>query len=61
MNKPIQGSRIRFISSTDPYTKLSEGEEGTVDFIDDLGTVHVSWDSGSSLGLIPGEDRFVAL
>jgi hypothetical protein len=26
------------------------GTEGTVTFVDDLGTVHVDWDSGSKLG-----------
>ena len=25
---------------------------------DDMGTIHVSWDCGSSLGLIPGEDAW---
>lgn len=55
------GSRIRFISSTDPYTTLSEGDEGTVEFVDSLGTVHVQWDNGSTLGMIPGEDRFARI
>jgi hypothetical protein len=26
--------------------------------VDDLGTVHVRWDNGSTLGLVPGEDRW---
>jgi len=52
------GTRVRFISSSDPYTRLRAGEEGTVSVVDSLGTVHVDWDSGSTLGLIPGEDRF---
>lgn len=28
VKKAIEGSRIRFISSTVPYTKLGDGEEG---------------------------------
>lgn len=45
----------------DPYTKLLAGDEGTISFVDDLGTLHVRWDSGSTLGLIPGEDRYTIL
>lgn len=26
--------------------------------VDNMGTIHVSWDCGSGLGLIPGEDEF---
>lgn len=34
------------------------GTEGTVMFVDDIGTIHVQWDTGSTLGLIPGVDDF---
>ena len=34
------------------------GERGIIQAVDDMGTVHVNWDSGSSLGLIPLEDKF---
>jgi len=50
------GERVRLISTTDPYTDLKPGALGTVAFIDSMGTVHVNWDDGSNLGLIPGED-----
>ena len=32
------------------------GTQGTVRFVDDIGTVHVSWDNGSSLGAAMGAD-----
>ncbi len=32
------------------------GTEGTVTAVDDTGTIHVSWDNGSSLGVVMGED-----
>jgi hypothetical protein len=32
--------------------------QGTVDFVDDTGTIHVDWDNGSTLGLVPGEDQY---
>jgi hypothetical protein len=42
---------------SDPWnTKLTEGCEGTVTSVDDIGTIHVAWDCGSSLGVVYGED-----
>ena len=38
------GTRVRLIRMNDPYTKLSPGETGTVTGVDDIGTIHVSWD-----------------
>jgi hypothetical protein len=29
--------------------------------VDSMGTVHVKWDSGSTLGLIQGEDQWTVL
>jgi len=56
-----KGDRVRLISTTDRYTELLHGDLGTVRRIDALGTVHVTWDSGSNLGLVPGEDSWVIL
>lgn len=52
------GKRVELIYTSDEYTDLSPGTQGTVVFIDSLGTVMVNWDNGSKLGLIPGEDRW---
>lgn len=54
----LPGTRVELISMNDPYSKLQSGDQGTVAFVDDIGTVHVNWDCGSSLGLIFGEDLF---
>ena len=37
---------------------LPLGTEGVVKCIDNAGTIHVRWDTGSSLGLVPGVDRW---
>lgn len=58
---PALGARIRLINTSDPYTTLTPGDEGTVDLIDDAGTIHITWDSGSHLGLLPGEDTYLIL
>jgi hypothetical protein len=58
MKDQLKGKRIELLSTSDPYTKLKPGDRGTVQFIDDIGTVHVAWDNGSTLGLVPGEDQF---
>ena len=51
------GTRVELIHMDDPYNrKLVPGCQGTVCCVDDMGTIHVSWDCGSGLGLIPGED-----
>ena len=31
---------------------------GVVQFVDDIGTIHMNWQTGSSLGLIVGKDEF---
>lgn len=53
-----KGDRVRLIYMDDPYSDPGEGATGTVDCIDDIGTIHVIWDSGSRLGLITGVDRW---
>ena len=50
------GLRVELVSMNDPYTNLKPGDLGTVDFVDDIGTIFVSWDNGSSLGIVYGED-----
>ena len=51
-----KGTRIELVWMSEPYTKLTPGDLGTVTLVDDTGTVHVAWDKGSSLGVIYGED-----
>lgn len=58
LDRSEQGKRVRLVYCSDPYTPLTPGTEGTISFVDDLGTVHVDWDNGSKLGMVPKEDRW---
>jgi hypothetical protein len=52
------GLRVELVEMDDPYnTRLTPGARGTVMGVDDMGTIHVQWDCGSSLGVVYGVDR----
>ena len=57
----LPGTRIRLNSMEDPYAPIAPGTEGEVDFVDDIGTIHMKWDNGRALGIVPGEDSFSVL
>lgn len=51
------GCRVELVHMDDPYnTTLVPGSQGTVIAVDDIGTIHVAWDCGSSLGVVYGVD-----
>lgn len=52
-----QGDRVELVSTTDEHTDLKPGAKGTVTSVDGLGTVHIDWDEGGNLGMVPGEDE----
>lgn len=52
-----KGTRIELIAMADDYA-VAPGTKGTVRCVDDMGTIHMTWDNGRTLGLIPGEDSF---
>ena len=55
-NQYPAGQRVELVSMNDPYTNLQPGDQGTVQCVDDIGTVHIAWDRGSSLGAAYGAD-----
>lgn len=50
------GTRVELVRMQDEYRNLAPGEKGTVTGVDDIGTIHVNWDCGSTLGVAYGED-----
>ena len=56
-DKYKKGTRIKLINMEDSQS-VPRGAKGTIDFVDDIGTIFVNWDNGSSLGLIYGVDNF---
>jgi hypothetical protein len=52
------GMRVELIAMDDPYSKLKPGDRATVRGVDDAGNILCEWDTGSTLSLIPGVDRF---
>ncbi len=55
-----EGMRVRMIHMDDEMP-VDEGLEGTIEKIDSLGTLHVRWDDGRLLGVIPNEDNYELL
>jgi hypothetical protein len=52
-----KGTRVELVKMDDPFnTVLHPGSKGTVVTVDDIGTIHIAWDCGSSLGVVYGED-----
>ena len=50
-------SRIELISMDDPQAPPA-GTLGTVTHVDDFGDIHMRWDNGSLLALLPDKDEF---
>ena len=51
-----RGCRVELLQMDGDPQAPPIGTLGTVIGVDDIGTVHVKWDNGSSLGVAYGED-----
>ena len=56
-----EGTLVELISMGEDIQRVPDGTIGTVMSVDDIGTIHVRWRTGSSLGLIYGVDKFKTL
>ena len=52
------GTRLMLLSMNDPHHPVESGTRGTVDHVDDMGTIHMKWDNGRTLGICPETDSF---
>ena len=52
------GTRLELVRMGDDPHPVAPGTKGTVRVVDDRGTIHMDWDNGRRIGLIPGEDVF---
>jgi len=55
-----KGTRNRLVAMSGE-SDMTSGLMGTVDFVDDIGQLQMTWDNGRSLALVPGEDSFTAV
>jgi hypothetical protein len=54
-----EGMRVMVKSMIDDPNPVPAGTQGTIFLIDATGTLHVRWDDGRKLGLIPGIDAYI--
>lgn len=52
-----KGMRVKLIFMDDVQAP-PKGTKGTVQYVDSIGTLHINWDNGSTLGIVIGEDLF---
>ena len=50
------GTRVELVRMDDPHTTLKPGDQGTVQWVDDCGSIFCDWDNGSGLGIVFGVD-----
>lgn len=58
--KYLKGKRVRMIHMED-VDPIERGQCGVVEFVDDLNQLHVKWDDGRTLAIIPEKDQFEIL
>lgn len=52
------GTKIQLISMRNEEYPVLSGTIGEVKWVDDIGSIHMRWENGSSLALIPEIDSF---
>ena len=52
-----KGCRVELVKMDDPYREMPPGLKGTVEGVDDSGSIHVHWENGSSLAVVYKEDE----
>ena len=50
-------TRIELVHMEDNWA-VPSGTRGTVDYVDDAGQIHMKWDNGRTLAIVPQVDKF---
>lgn len=53
--------RVQLLRMNEEPYPVPTGTCGTVMFVDDINQIHVKWDNGSTLALVPSVDEFVVI
>ena len=56
-----KGTKLQLLSMRNEKYPILPGTIGEVTHIDDLGSIHMKWQNGSSLAIIPEVDSFKVL
>lgn len=57
-DKYVEGTKLELIKMYDYINTIPPGTKGFIHKVDDIGTIHVIWENGSSAGLVVGTDEF---
>lgn len=50
-------TRIELVHMEDNWA-VPSGTRGTVDYVDDAGQIHMKWDNGRTLAIVPQVDKY---
>jgi len=57
LRKELLGKCIKLIKMYDDFA-VEPGTVGKVRLVDDIGNIHINWENGSKLALIPNHDEY---
>ena len=58
MDYTLKGKRIRLTETMEDPQPIEKGQEGTIQHTDGIGQIHVQWDNGRTLAVIPEKDKY---
>lgn len=55
------GTIIKLVQMYDDPQPIEPNSIGVVDYVDDAGQIHMKWENGRTLALIPSVDKFIII
>jgi hypothetical protein len=56
-----KGTNIKLIEMINDLAPVPSRTTGSVTEVDDTGSIHVEWENGRTLAIIPGTDKFTKI